>query len=269
MVCGIDLAGTVVESQSPRWTAGDEVVVTGWGLSETWPGGYTHRQRVRPDMLVRKPDGLSLAQTMAIGTAGLTAMFCVLRLERAGLRPGDGPVVVTGAAGGVGSVALAVLAALGHEVIAATGRPSTHDYLRELGAADFIDRSELAEASTRPLASERWAGGVDTVGSGTLASVLKQTRYGGSVAACGLAGGNDLPTTVLPFILRGVSLLGVDSVMVPTDERIQAWQRLGTDLPTRRLDAISSVRGFVELPQLAEDILAGRTRGRVVIDMGQ
>jgi len=268
MVCGIDLAGTVAQSQSAQWKPGDEVVVTGWGMSETRPGGYSRRQRVRPDMLVRKPDGLSLVQTMAVGTAGLTAMLCILRLERAGLRPGDGPVVVTGAAGGVGSVAVAVLAALGHEVVAATGRPSTHDYLRDLGAAGFIDRSELAEASTRPLETERWAGGVDTVGSSTLASVLKQTRYGGSVAACGLAGGNDLPTTVLPFILRGVSLLGVDSVMAPTDERVRAWQRLGTDLPTQRLDAISSVRTFAELPQLAEDILAGRTRGRVVIDIG-
>jgi acrylyl-CoA reductase (NADPH) len=266
MVCGIDLAGTVAHSRSPDWQAGDEVVVTGSGLSETWPGGYTTRQRVRSDMLVRKPGGLSLPETMAIGTAGLTAMICVLRLEHAGLAPGHGPVVVTGAGGGVGSVAIAVLAGLGYEVHAATGRPAAHDYLRGLGAVAFVDRRDLAEASKRPLESEKWAGGVDTVGSTTLATVLKQTRYGGSVAACGLAGGSDLPATVLPFILRGVSLLGVDSVMAPADVRTEAWRRLETNLPTSTLAAISSCRGFSELPVLAEQILAGETQGRVVID---
>jgi acrylyl-CoA reductase (NADPH) len=269
MVCGIDLAGTVVDSRSPDWHAGDEVIATGWGLSETRPGGYARRQRVQSHMLIRKPEGLSLPETMAIGTAGLTAMLCVLRLEKAGLVPGRGPVVVTGAAGGVGSVAVAVLAGLGHEVHAATGRPAVHDYLRGLGAAAIVDRGDLAEASKRPLESEKWAGGVDTVGSTTLATVLKQTRYGGSVAACGLAGGSDLPTSVLPFILRGVSLLGVDSVMAPAEVRAEAWQRLGTGLPAGTLGAISSVRGFSELPDLAEQILAGATQGRIVIDCGR
>ncbi len=269
MVCGIDLAGTVADSRSPDWQAGDEVVVTGWGLSETRPGGYARRQRVQSGMLVRKPAGLSLPQTMAIGTAGLTAMLCVMALEQAGLEPGGGPVVVTGAAGGVGSVAVAVLAGLGYEVHAATGRSAARDYLQGLGAAGFVGRAELAEASTRPLEPEKWAGGVDTVGSTTLATVLKQTRYGGSVAACGLAGGSDLPVTVLPFILRGVSLLGVDSVMAPAAVRAEAWRRLGIDLPAGALDAISSTRGFSELPGLAEQILAGATRGRIIIDMGR
>jgi acrylyl-CoA reductase (NADPH) len=269
MVCGIDLAGTVTASRSPDWRAGDQVIVTGWGLSETWPGGYTGRQRVRPHMLVRRPEGMSLADTMAIGTAGLTAMLCVLALERAGLEPGHGPVVVTGAAGGVGSVAVALLGGLGYEVHAATGRLAAHDYLRGLGAARIVDRAELAQVSERPLESEKWAGGVDTVGSTTLATVLKQTRYRGSVAACGLAGGSDLPTTVLPFILRGVSLLGVDSVMAPADLRAQAWRRLGTDLPAGALAAISSTRGFSELPDLAEQILAGETQGRIVIDINR
>jgi putative YhdH/YhfP family quinone oxidoreductase len=269
MVCGIDLAGTVADSQSPDWHAGDEVIVTGWGLSETRPGGFTRRQRVQSDMLVRKPDGLSLAQAMAIGTAGLTAMLCVLALERAGLEPGRGPVVVTGAAGGVGSVAVAVLAGLGYEAHASTGRPAAHEYLRGLGAGGFVDRADLAEGSKRPLEPEKWAGGVDTVGSSTLATVLKQTRYGGSVAACGLAGGSDLPVTVLPFILRGVSLLGVDSVLAPAGLRAEAWRRLGTDLPAGMLDAITSVRGFSELPDLAEQILAGATQGRIVIDCGR
>jgi acrylyl-CoA reductase (NADPH) len=269
MVCGIDLAGTVTASRSPDWHAGDEVIVTGWGLSETWPGGYTGRQRVQPHMLVRKPGGMSLADTMAIGTAGLTAMLSVLALEKAGLEPGRGPVVVTGAVGGVGSVAVALLGGLGYEVHAATGRPAAHDYLRGLGAAAIVDRAELAEASKRPLESERWAGGVDTVGSTTLATVLKQVRRHGSVAACGLAGGSDLPTTVLPFILRGVSLLGVDSVMAPADIRARAWRRLDTDLPAGALAAISSTRGFSELPDLAEQILAGATQGRIVIDIGR
>jgi acrylyl-CoA reductase (NADPH) len=269
MVCGIDLAGTVAESRSPEWHAGDEVIVTGWGLSETWPGGYTRRQRVRPHMLVRKSATLSLSQSMAIGTAGLTAMLCVLRLEQAGLAPDQGPVIVTGAAGGVGSVAVALLAGLGYEVHAATGRPALHDYLRKLGAAAFVDRAELAGVSRRPLESEKWAGGVDTVGAAPLATVLKQTRYGGAVAACGLAAGSDLPTTVLPHILRGVSLLGVDSVMAPAPARAQAWNRLGADLPPGALDAITSAHGFSELPDLAGQILAGQVRGRVVIEIGR
>src|SRR6202167_4945171 len=253
MVCGIDLAGVVAESRSPDWHPGDEVIVTGWGLSETWPGGYTRRQRVRPDMLVRRQATLSLAQSMAIGTAGLTAMLCVLRLEQAGGTPDQGPVIVPGAAGGVGGGA------------AAPGRPALHDYLRELGAAALVDRAELAETSGRPLEAEKWAGAVDTVGAAPLATVLKQTRYGGAVAACGLAAGSDLPTTVLPHILRGVSLLGVDSVMAPAPARAQAWDRLGTDLPLPTLDAITSVHGFAELPDLAGQILARPVRGRGVL----
>jgi acrylyl-CoA reductase (NADPH) len=265
MTAGCDLAGVVETSGSPDWKPGDEVLVTGWGLSETHSGGYTQRQRVPSDWITRKPDGLSLEQTMAVGTAGLTAMLCVLALEDAGVAPGKGDVVVTGAGGGVGSVAVAVLAKLGYVVTASTGRPETHDYLRSLGASSIIDRDQLATAG-RPLDKERWLGGVDTVGSQTLATVLAQTRYGGAVAACGLAGGNDLPTTVLPFILRGVSLLGVDSVYCPVPRRAEAWTRLGTDLPTDLLDSMTTVRPLTDVPTLAEQILAGQTRGRVVID---
>lgn len=277
MVCGIDLAGTVTRSESPAWKPGDEVVVTGWGLSETHPGGYAQRQRVRSDWLVARPPALSLAQTMAIGTAGLTAMLCVLALEDHGLvpepteapdAPGGREVLVTGAAGGVGSVAVALLAGLGYRVVASTGRPETHDYLRALGAADFVGRDELAVVGERPLDSERWAGAVDCVGSSTLATVLRQVSYGGAVAACGLAGGPDLPATVLPFILRGVSLLGVDSVRCPIDRRRRAWDRLASDLPTEQLDAMTTVAALADVPDLAGEILAGRTRGRVVIDVG-
>ena len=265
MVAGIDLAGVVEASESPDWKPGDEVLVTGWGLSETHSGGYTERQRVRSEWLTRKPAGLTLQQTMAVGTAGLTAMLCVLALEDGGVVAGDGEVVVTGAAGGVGSVAVAVLAKLGYAVAASTGRAETHDYLRSLGATTLIDRAELATAG-RPLDKERWLGGVDTVGSQTLATVLAQTRYRGAVAACGLAGGNDLPTTVLPFILRNVSLLGIDSVSCPAPVRDEAWTRLGTDLPTDLLDSMTTVHPMSDVPALAEQILAGQTRGRVVID---
>ena len=268
LVCGIDLAGTVTDSSSPRWSPGEEVVVTGWGLSETHPGGYTGRQRVRSEWLVARPPGLTLAQTMAVGTAGLTAMLCVLALEDAGLQPGaEGPVLVTGAAGGVGSVAVAVLSRLGHRVAASTGRPELHDYLSGLGAAEIVARDELARDPGRPLDSTRWAAAVDTVGSTTLASALRQARYGAAVAACGLAGGTDLPTTVHPFILRGVRLLGVDSVMCPTPRREQAWGRLATDLDPDLLDGMTTVEPLGALPRLAEDILDGRTRGRVVIDV--
>ncbi len=271
MVCGIDLAGPVERSDSPDWSPGDEVVLTGWGLSESHPGGYTQRQRVRSPWLVKKPDGLSLLQAMAVGTAGLTAMLCVLALEHGGLRPGpdddDPETLVTGAAGGVGSVAVAGLASLGYTVAAATGRPETHDYLRALGATTVIDRQDLATPSGKPLDRERWAGAVDVVGGETLATVLRQTRYRGTVAACGLTGGNNLPTTVLPFILRGVTLAGVDSVSCPTDLRTVAWHRLGRDLPTDVLDAITTVEPLHRVPELAEDIVAGRIRGRVVIDV--
>jgi len=266
MVCGIDLAGIVESSESPKFQPGDDVVVTGWGLSETSPGGYTQKQRVKSDWLVKRPEPLTLQQTMAIGTAGLTAMLCILALEDNGLTPdAEGEVLVTGAGGGVGSVAVAVLSKLGYTVAASTGRQETHDFLKGLGATTIIDRAELATAG-KPFDKERWAGAVDTVGSQTLATVLAQTRYGGGVAACGLAGGNDLPTTVLPFILRGVSLLGVDSVMCPTPRRAKAWGRLATDLPTDKLEELTTVEPMTRIAELAEEILAGRTRGRVVID---
>jgi acrylyl-CoA reductase (NADPH) len=243
-------------------------VVTGWGLAETHPGGYTERQRVRSEWLVPRPPGLTLSQTMAIGTAGLTAMLCVLALEDRGLVPGEAEVVVTGAGGGVGSVAVSLLAQLGYRVTAATGRPETHEYLRSLGATGFVSREELAAAAARPLEKERWAAGVDSVGSTTLATLLRQTRYGGAVAACGNAGGNDLSASVLPFILRGVSLLGVDSVRCPVARRAEAWARLAADLPTALLDGMTTVAPLADVPALADEILAGRTRGRVVIDVG-
>ncbi len=266
LVCGIDLAGTVVESASERWAPGDEVVLTGWGLSEIHPGGYTTLQRVRSDWLVARPSGLTLSQTMAVGTAGLTSMLCVLALEDAGVEPG-GEVVVTGAAGGVGSLAVALLARRGHRVAASTGRPEQHEYLAELGAASIVAREELARPGERPLEASRWAGGVDTVGSSTLASVIRQAAYGAAIAACGLAGGDDLPVTVLPFILRGVRLLGVDSVSCPTARREQAWSRLAADLDPELLDRVTTVEPLDAVPRLAEEILAGKVRGRVVVDV--
>jgi acrylyl-CoA reductase (NADPH) len=266
MICGIDLAGTVEASDAADLKPGDEVLVTGWGLSEAHPGGFTQRQRVQSAWVTRKPDGLTSEQTMAIGTAGLTAMLCVLALERAGVTPdSEGEVLVTGAGGGVGSVAVAVLANLGYRVAASTGRAETHDYLRKLGATTIVERSEL-ETPGRPLDKQRWSGAVDSVGSGTLATALAQTHYRGAVAACGLAGGTDLPTTVMPFILRGVSLLGIDSVMCPAPERDEAWRRLASDLPSALLDELTTVEPLSKVPELAEQILAGQTRGRVVID---
>ncbi|HET9692079.1 MAG TPA: MDR family oxidoreductase [Acidimicrobiales bacterium] len=267
MTCGIDLAGTVVASEAPEWAVGDEVVLTGWGLSETHPGGYSGRQNVRSPWLVRRPESMTLAQTMAVGTAGLTAALCVDALESHGLSPDDGgEVLVTGAAGGVGSVAVALLAAAGYRVAASTGRPELADHLRAMGATTIVSRAELAEAG-RPLAKERWAAAIDTVGSQTLATVLSQTRYRGAVAACGLAGGNDLPTTVLPFILRNVALLGVDSVQCPADVRARAWQRLAQQLPLDKLDAMTTTEPLERVPALAEQIVAGQIRGRVVIDV--
>lgn len=266
MVGGIDLAGTVVESHAPEWRPGDMVVVNGWGLSQQHWGGYAQRQRVRPEWLVRLPEAFSLKQAMAIGTAGYTAMLCVLALEGAGVRPGCEQVLVTGAAGGVGSVAVAVLARLGYEVIASTGRPQTHDYLRRLGASGFVDRSALA-AQGSPVQEERWAGVVDTVGGHTLANALAQTVYGGAVAACGLAGSRDLPGSVLPFVLRGVSLLGIDSVMAPRPAREEAWRRLSVDLDPAKLDDMTVVEPMSRLPELARSILAGEIRGRTVIDV--
>lgn len=276
MVCGIDLAGVVSASGHPQWQVGDEVVATGWGLSETHPGGYAQRACLPGDWLMRRPTFLTLAQTMAVGTAGLTSALCVSAIEGSGVVPGDGEVLVTGAAGGVGSVAVALLSSLGYAVAASTGRPEAHDYLRSLGAATIVERGNLAGEGDgageggrgpRPLEHERWSGAIDTVGGSTLATVLRQTRYGAAVAACGLAGGSALATTVLPFILRGVSLLGIDSVMCPTPRREQAWARLASSLPLGALDSITTVEPLARVPQLAEDILAGRIRGRVVIEV--
>lgn len=267
LIAGIDLAGTVVESRSAEWATGDRVIVNGWGLSETNNGGYTRYQRVKPEWLVRLPESLSFEQAMAIGTAGYTAALCVDALEQHGaVKPGAGQVLVTGAAGGVGSVAIALLSSAGYGVTASTGRADTHGYLHDLGASAIIDRAEL-EAKGAPLQKERWAGAVDSVGSTTLANVLSQTVYGGGVAACGLAGGADLPATVLPHILRGVALLGVDSVMAPLARREAAWARLARDLDRAKLASMTRVEPMSRLPELAPEILAGRIRGRVVIDV--
>lgn len=263
MVPGADLAGTVRESTNDAWKPGDRVLVNGFGMSEVVWGGYTQNARVKPEWLVRIPDAFTAAQAMAIGTAGYTAILCVMALEDAGVKP-DGEVLVTGAAGGVGSVAVTLLAKLGYTVTAATGRPQTHDYLRSLGASNFVSREELASASA-PLQKERWAGVVDSVGSTTLASALAATAYGGAVTACGLAGGMDLPTTVAPFILRGVRLIGIDSVMAPQALRQEAWARLAKVLDTGKLAEISTEVGMTDIPGIAEDLLNGKVRGRVVV----
>ena len=271
MVCGVDLAGEVEESSDPAWSAGDQVIVTGFGLGEDHWGGYAELARVRPEWIVRVPAGRDARWAMSVGTAGLTAMLCVLALERHDLTPeaaGDHPIVVTGAAGGVGSVAVALLAELGYKVAAVSGRPEHEAYLRRLGAAEVVPRAELADAPPRALDRERWFGGVDAVGGTTLATVLRQTRYGGCVAACGLAGGADLPTTVHPFILRGVTLAGVESVQAPLALRTLAWERLATGLPLDPLVEMTAVEPLERVPELAEEILAGRTRGRIVIDVG-
>ncbi|AIB15771.1 NADPH:quinone dehydrogenase (plasmid) [Azospirillum argentinense] len=267
MVAGIDLAGTVVESRSPAWKPGDKVVVNGWGLSETQWGGYTRFQRLKAEWLTRLPDAFSFEEAMGIGTAGYTAALCVDALERWGaVQPGGKEVLVTGAAGGVGSVAVALLAKRGYPVVASTGRPETHDYLRSLGASGFIDRAALLEKGA-PLQKERWAGGVDSVGGQTLVNALSQTVWGGAIAACGLAGSSDLPGTVLPHILRNVALLGVDSVMAPQDRRDAAWTRLARDLDRNALKTMYEVQPFDALPELATRILAGKIRGRVVVDV--
>ncbi|HYA60263.1 MAG TPA: MDR family oxidoreductase [Burkholderiaceae bacterium] len=268
MVAGIDLAGTVVESRSAQWRRGDKVVLNGFGLSETHWGGYSRYQRVKPEWLLRLPQAFTLAQAMAIGTAGYTAALCVDALVDWGLKPDQGEILVTGAAGGVGSVAIALLAKAGFAVTASTGRPQTRDYLIGLGAKQLIDRKTLQEKGG-PLQKERWVGAVDTVGSTTLGNVLAQTRYGGAVAACGLAGGMELNATVLPHILRAVALLGVDSVMAPMAKRERAWQRLARDLELPKLEQMSTVEPMSRLPELAQDILAGRTRGRVVVDVSR
>lgn len=266
MIPGIDFAGTVVSSEHADWKAGDKVILNGWGVGETHYGAYAGRARVNGDWLIALPDAMTPVNAMAIGTAGYTAMLSVLALERAGITPDRGPIVVTGASGGVGSVAISVLSKLGYHVIASTGRASEADYLKGLGASEIIDRAELSEPG-RPLGKEMWAGGVDSVGSTTLANVLAQTMAGGAVAACGLAQGFDLPTTVMPFILRGVSLLGIDSVMAKKALREQAWARLVTDLDAAKLESLSTKIGFDDIIDTATGILDGKVRGRVVVDM--
>jgi acrylyl-CoA reductase (NADPH) len=264
MIAGIDFAGTVEQSSHPQWKPGDKVVCTGWGMGETHLGAYAEKARVKGDWLVRLPEGMSARDAMAIGTAGFTAMLAVLALEKHGLTPVAGPVVVTGAAGGVGSVATAVLSKLGYHVIASTGRVAETDYLKSLGAAEVIDRAELS-AAAKPLAKERWAGGIDSVGSATLANLLSMTKYGGAIAACGLAGGMDLPSSVAPFILRGVCLLGIDSVMCPIAPRKAAWQRLARDLDSRKLVEITHEIGLDQVIEAGAKILAGQVRGRIVV----
>jgi len=266
-VPGIDFAGTVERSESPEFAPGDPVILTGWRVGETQWGGYAEKARVNASYLVRRPEGLTARQAMAIGTAGLTAMLAVMALERHGLRPNSGDVLVTGAAGGVGSTAVSLLSRLRHRVVASTGRPELRDYLTGLGAADLIDRAALAAKPSRPLDSERWAGAVDAVGGTTLATILTQLNYRAGVAACGLAGGSELPATVIPFLLRGVSLLGIDSVMCLRDERIEAWRRLVRDLPLDRLERMVQTVPLSALPDLAPKILKGELRGRTVIDV--
>ena len=267
MIAGIDFAGTVESSTNPNWKPGDKVIGNGWGMGETHLGAYAEKARVKGDWLVRLPDGMSARDAMAIGTAGYTAMLSVLALEKHGLKPADGPVVVTGAAGGVGSVAIAVLSKLGYHVIASTGRMSEESYLKGLGATEVIDRNELS-APGKPLAKERWAGGIDSVGSTTLANLLAQTKYRGAIAACGLAGGMDLPSSVAPFILRGVCLLGIDSVMCPIELRKQAWARLATDLDAAKLADITQEIALDQVIEAGAKVLAGQIRGRTVVKIG-
>ncbi|MBO20933.1 MAG: oxidoreductase [Rhodospirillaceae bacterium] len=266
-VPGIDFAGTVEASENPDFAPGDKVVLTGWRVGEIHWGGLAQKARVKGDWLVPLPDGLSTQQAMAVGTAGFTSMLCVDALEAHGLVPDNGEVLVTGGAGGVGSVAIAILAKRGYTVVASSGRPKLNDYLTELGATEVIDRADLSEAAARPLERERWAGCVDAVAGKALATVLAHMKYGGSVAACGLAGGNTLETTVLPFLLRGVNILGIDSVMQHKVHRIRIWQRIVEDLPLDKLDAMTSKAPLADVPDLAKAILKGGLRGRTVIDV--
>jgi acrylyl-CoA reductase (NADPH) len=264
MIAGIDFAGTVEQSSHPQWKPGDKVICDGWGMGETHLGAYAEKARVEGDWLVRLPEGMSARDAMAVGTAGYTAMLSVLALERHGLTPKHGPVVVTGAAGGVGSVAIAVLSKLGYSVIASTGRVSEAPYLKALGAAEVVDRNELS-GPAKPLARERWAGGIDSVGSTTLANLLSMTKYGGAIAACGLAAGMDLPTSVAPFILRGVCLLGIESVMCPIEQRKIAWSRLASDLDRAKLADITHEIDLDGVIDAGARILAGQVRGRIVV----
>jgi len=267
MIAGIDFAGTVQSSSHPAWKSGDKVILNGWGLGETHLGGYAQKARVKGDWLVRLPQSMSSRQAMSIGTAGYTAMLAVMALERAGVAPARGAVVVTGAAGGVGSVAIALLAKVGYTVIASTGRPAEAGYLKGLGATEVIERKELT-GPVRPLGKERWAGGIDAVGSTTLANVLSMTRYGGAVAACRLAGGMDLPTSVAPSILRGVSLVGIDSVMCPLAMRQQAWGRLETDFDHAKIAVMTAEIGLGEVIDAGARVVAGEVRGRIVVKVG-
>jgi acrylyl-CoA reductase (NADPH) len=264
MIPGIDLAGTVTSSSHPAWKQGDKVILNGWGLGETHLGAFAEKARVKGDWLVRLPETMSAREAMAIGTAGYTAMLAIMALQRAGVTPLRGPVIVTGAAGGVGSVAVAILAKLGYAVTASTGRVAEADYLKGLGAGEIIDRKELT-GSPRALGKERWAGGIDAVGSTTLANILSMTRYGGAVAACGLAGGMDLPTSVAPFILRAVTLIGIDSVMCPMDLRQQAWRRLETELDRGKIAALTSEIDLANVIDAGARIIEGQVRGRIVV----
>jgi acrylyl-CoA reductase (NADPH) len=268
-VPGIDFAGSVIKSDDPKYKTGDQVILTGWRVGEVRWGGLAQKAAVTGEWLIPMPPGLNSRQAMAIGTAGFTAMLAVMALEAQGLMPKSGEVLVTGAAGGVGSVTTAILAHRGYQVVASTGRPDAHDYLEGLGATTIIDRSMFADTAKRPLEGERWAACVDSVGGNTLARVLAQTKYGGSVAAVGLAGGSKLDHTVIPFLLRGISLLGIDSVMCPTSRRIEAWNRLQSDLPRAQLEAMTTSARLDEVPRLAAEILKGRVRGRVVVDVNR
>jgi acrylyl-CoA reductase (NADPH) len=268
LIPGIDMAGEVVSSEHADFKPGDEVVLNGWGVGEAHHGAYAGMARVNGDWLVHKPAGFSPADTMAIGTAGYTAMLSVMALEDHGITPERGKVVVTGAAGGVGSTSIAILSKLGYEIIASTGRPEEADYLKALGASEIIDRNELSGPPERPLMSRRWAGGIDAVGSNTLANLLAMTDDRGTIAACGLVGGMDLPTTVAPFILRGVTLAGIESVMAPKELRVRAWQRLERDLDVGKLHDMVTTIGFEDIPETAEKIIAGQVRGRVVVEIG-
>ncbi len=266
-VPGVDFSGTVEESSHSKFKPGDEVVLTGWRVGEQRWGGYAGLARVKGDWLGKLPSGLSLKQAMAIGTAGFTSAMALAALEAHGLKPGTGEVIVTGAAGGVGSIAVALAAKCGYRVAASTGRAETHDYLKGLGAAAIVERTSLAAAPGRPLLSERWAGAIDSVGGNTLAHLLAELQTRAAVAACGLAGGSELSTTVLPFLLRGVNLLGIDSVLCPMPERERHWRRLAKDLPKDKLDALTQTAKLEDLPRLADEILAGRIRGRVVVEI--
>jgi acrylyl-CoA reductase (NADPH) len=267
MIAGVDAVGTVLTSSHSEWKPGDKVILNGWGCGESHLGAYAEKARVKGDWLVPLPPGVAMRDAMAVGTAGYTAMLAVMALERQGITPDRGPIVVTGAAGGVGSVAVALLAKLGYQVSASTGRVQEANYLKSLGANEIVNREELS-APAKPLAKERWAGGIDTVGSTTLANVLSQIRYGGAVAACGLAGGMDLPTTVAPFILRGVSLIGIDSVMCPQKLRREAWKRLDSDLDRAKLADMTTEIGLFDVIEAGRQIVEGRVRGRLVVKIG-